>query len=235
MIRSSARFPIRPISIPSKLRSRCASAARGKHASLVAWIVLVIFLVVAVIAGIWISRHWRGWVADFGSQAIYQAIDTSNLPAPEKLKLKTQVDRVAKAFADGRITMERAAAIMDKLAHSPLMPSLVVAAVDTTYFNRSGLSNEEKVAGRLALERFAQGVMNGKIGQDGVDAVLSHVADRHGENQWQFRQNVSDQELRAAIDEAKSRADKAEIPVALEKFNPSEEVKRIVDEALNEK
>jgi hypothetical protein len=142
---------------------------------------------------------------------------------------------VATAFADDRITKEQAGAILDKLMHSPLMPSLVVAAVDKMYFDRSGLKDDEKVAGRLALERFAQGVIEGKIKQDGIDAVLSHVADRQGDKDWQLRQNVSDEELRAAIGEAKLRADTAEIPVTLEKFAPSEEVKRIIDDALGEK
>src|SRR3954463_3839460 len=34
--------------------------------------VVGVLLLMAVIAGFWISQHWRGWAADFGSQAINQ-------------------------------------------------------------------------------------------------------------------------------------------------------------------
>ena len=58
------------------------------------------------------------------------------------------------------------------------MPTLIVVAVDKQYFDRSGLSNDEKVEGRLTLKRFARGVFDKKIDEKGVDAVMTHVADR---------------------------------------------------------
>ena len=116
------------------------------------------------------------------------------------------------------------------------MPSLIVMAVDKQYFERSGLSDEEKAQGRDALKRFARGVIDGKIDQKGIDAVMAHVADQKGDGNWQFRAKVSDADLRAAIAEAKSRADKAGIPAEAETtIDPSDEVKRIIDEALQEK
>ena len=63
--------------------------------------VLALLIVMAVIVGVWASRHWRGWFADFGSQAIDQGIDASDLPPQEKAEVKAQVDRVAKEFREG--------------------------------------------------------------------------------------------------------------------------------------
>jgi hypothetical protein len=188
-----------------------------------------------VIAGFWISQHWRGWFADIGSQVINQGIDASDLPPQEKVEVKAQVERVAKAFSAGQISNEQASAIVQKLMKSPLMPSIVVMAVEKRYFDRSGLSAEEKVQGRLSLQRFARGVFDEKIDQKGLDSVMVHVADRQGDNKWQLRQQVSDKDLRTAISEAKLRADEAGIPAAPENVDPSDEVKRIIDEALKEK
>ena len=61
---------------------------------------------------------------------------------------------------------------------------------------------------------------------------MAHVADRRPNGQWQLRQAVSDEELRAALSEAKAQADAADIPPAPENIDPSDEVKRIIDESL---
>jgi hypothetical protein len=196
--------------------------------------VFAVMLVLAVVGGIWVSRNWRGWFADFGSQAINQGIDSSDLPPQEKVEVKVQVERVAKAFRDGQISNEQASAIVKKLMESPLMPSFVVMAVERKYFDRSKLSDEEKAEGRQALKRFARGVFDDKIKDKGIDSVMAHVADRRPNGQWELRQAVSDEELRAALSEAKAQADAADIPPAPENIDPSDEVKRIIDESLNE-
>jgi hypothetical protein len=194
--------------------------------------VLAVLLLLGVIGGFWISRHWRGWVADFGSQAIDQELDKSDLPPQEKVEVKVQVERVAKAIREDQISMGQAQAIVDKLMKSPLMPSIVVMAVERQYFDQSKLSADEKAAGRLSLKRFARGVVDHKIDDKGIDAVMAHVADRKGNGQWELRPTVSDEELRAALSQAKTQADAADIPEAPEKIDPSDEVKRIIDESL---
>jgi hypothetical protein len=195
-------------------------------------IVMGIIVVLGVVLGFWVARNLRGWVADFGSQIFDQTIDSAEMAPQEKQEVKVQVERVKKAFQDEQISWGQLGTIMEKLAKSPLMPSLVVGAVEKQYFARSGLSDEEKAQGRKALARFASGAVEHKIDEKGIDAVMSHVADRRGPNGWQFRNNVTDQELRAAIKEAKSRADAAGVPEEPEKVDPSDVIKRIVDEEL---
>lgn len=196
--------------------------------------ILGVLLLIGIAVAVWVSRNWRDWAADFGSQAVNQGIDTSDLPPQEKGEVKVQVERVATAFRDGRISMEQAGTIMQKVMESPLMPSLVVAAVDKQYLERSGLSNEEKTEGRTSLKRFARGMVDKKIDEKGVDAVMAHVADRGSNGQWQLRKQVSDADLRAALTEAKKLADEAGIAAEPENFDPSDEFKRIIDESLKE-
>ncbi len=66
--------------------------------------VLAIMIVLGVIAGIWVARNWRGLFATVGSQAINQGVDSSDLPPQEKVEIKAQVERVAKAFGAGQIS-----------------------------------------------------------------------------------------------------------------------------------
>jgi hypothetical protein len=105
-------------------------------------------------------------------------------------------------------------------------------AVDRHYFDRSKLSDEEKAAGRQSLKRFTRGIIDEKIDEKGIDAVMAHIADRKPDGQWELRSTVSDDELRAALTEAKTQADAAGIPEAPQDVNPSDEVKRIIDESL---
>jgi hypothetical protein len=215
---------------PERKRSKWATCFMG------CLIVLGVLAVLAVIVGFWVARHWRSWVADFGLEAINQGIDASDLPPQEKIEVKAQAERVTKAFGKGEISLEQTMAIIEKLTKSPLMPSLIVMAIDKQYFEKSGLTAEEKAQGREAMRRFARGAIEDKIDKQGIDAVLSHVADKKGNDNWQFRPKVSDADLKAAIAEAKSRADKANVSVEAETtIDPSDEVKRIIDEALQEK
>ena len=112
------------------------------------------------------------------------------------------------------------------------MPTIIVGAIDQHYLQRSGLSAEEKAEGRLTLQRFARGAIDKKIDEQGIDAVMAHVADRQPNGEWRLRQQISDQDLRAALTEAKARADAAEIPAEPEAVDPSDELKRIIDESL---
>lgn len=211
---------------PARKRSKWTTCLIGCLA------VAAVSIVLIVLAGVWVVRNLRGWAADGGAQAIEQGIDASDMPAAEKQDVKVQVDRVVDAFRQGRLSGEQLGRIMEKLADSPLMSMFIVSAIDTHYFAKSGLSDEEKAEGRKTLQRFVRGVIDGKIDQQAVDAVMAHIADRRPDGEWQLRNQVSDDELRAALQAAKLRADEAGIPEEPEVVDPSDEVKRIIDEAM---
>ncbi len=196
--------------------------------------IIAVMIVVAAVAAFFVARNWRGWMASGVSQVINQGIDASDLPAEEKQEIKQEVQRVTDAFRQGRLSNQQAVRIMERLANSPLMPLFIVTAVERQYFDKSGLNEEEKTEGRRTLQRFVRGAADGKIEQKAVDAVLSHIADRQPDGSWNPRNNVSDEDLRAALMEAKARADEAGIPEEPEPFDPSDEFKRIVDEAMTE-
>lgn len=195
-------------------------------------IAFVIAAVLAVLLGIWVSRNWRNWVASLGTEGMRAGIQASDLPAQEKQEIMVQVDRVAKAFRERTISDERLASLFEQLAKSSLMTSMMASALDAQYIAKSGLSAEEKTAGRQALQRFIRGTIDGKINEAGVDAAMAHVATKDPGGEWKLREPISDADLRAFLDEAKKQADAAGIPEQIADVDPSEEFKRIVDEAL---
>jgi len=79
-----------------------------------------------------------------------------------------------------------------------------------------------------------RGAIDGTIDEASMDAAMAHIADRQEGGGWQLRNQVSDAQLRAFLAEAKAAADEADVPPQPEDFDPSEEVKRIIDQAMGE-
>lgn len=194
--------------------------------------VAVILFVVGLVLAFWVARHWREWAADFGSQVVKESLDQTDLPEAEKAEIGVEVDRLARAFREGKISTERAAALVQNLAASPLATSIIVSVVDSKYLDRSGLSDEEKAEGRKSLARFARGVLDNDIPEASRDATMQKMATKDAAGNWQLKQSVTDDELRVFLAAAKSDADAAQIGDQPEVVDPSEELRKIIDEAL---
>ena len=195
-------------------------------------IVFGIVLLLVIVISIWAYYSWRGIAASGMATIAKQGIEQSQLPVEEKQEINVQVDRVADGFRDGKISMEQLAKLMQEFANSPLMTSVMASALDSQYLDKSGLSDDEKAEGKKTLRRFLRGAVDQKIDQQGIDAAMMHVAVREPNDQWKIRDQLSDEDLRKFLETAKAEADKANIPDEPESFDPSDEVKRIVDDAL---
>jgi hypothetical protein len=189
-------------------------------------------LVVGTLAAVWVMRNWRDWTSNAASQVVKQGIEASDLPAEEKQQINAEVDRVVVAFREGRLSNEQAAELMEKFVDSPLMTTVMAAAAEKNYIDKSGLNEEERAEARVTLHRFLRGSIDGDIPQASREAALSHVAEKKPDGNTNFREKVSDDELRAFLAEAKKAADEANVPEQPAKFDPSDEVKRIIDETL---
>lgn len=196
-------------------------------------IVCVILAVIAILIGVWIGRNVRNWTATGITEVVRQGMASSQLPAQEQQEIMVEVDRVSTAFRDGSMSFEQLGLLAEKFAESPLMTLVVATAIEQGYIAKSGLTAEEKAAGGITLNRFIRGALDDKIKEPGIDAAMAHVADRDAGGEWQLRQKLTDDELKAFLAEAKKQADEASIPEQPAAIDPSDEVKRIVDEALN--
>ena len=197
-------------------------------------VVLAIMVVIGILVGLWVARNWREWSADIASQVVEQGLEETDLPAQEKQDIRAQVDRVTDAFRDGRLSLEQLGKIMERLANSPLMPAFMVFAVEKQYFEQSGLSADEKEQGRQTLRRFLRGTIDKKIDEQGMDKVLAYIGEKKSDGQWEMKPQVTDDDLRAALAEAKKQADDANIGDEPEDFDPSDEIKKVIDAEMGE-
>lgn len=211
---------------PSKRRNKWAPCLIG------CLIVIVGGILLAALVAFWISRNWRGPAAAVAEQALNEGINQSDLPPQERQEVKAEAKRAIDAFRDGQMTLEQLGKIVEGITQSPLLTLFVVTAIEKQYLDQSGLTDEEKADGRRSLQRFVRGAADKKIEQKGIDAVMAHIADRQPDGSWQIRQKVSDKDLRAALKEAKAQADAAGIPEEPEEFDPSDELRKIIDESM---
>jgi hypothetical protein len=196
-------------------------------------ITFVVMLAIVAVLAFWISRNWRDWASTIGSDALKQGINSTELPEDEKADMELQVDRLAVELREGRLSGEQLGAIFEQLMESPLMTTLVASAIEGKYIANSGLDEAEKAEAQQTIRRFLRGAIDHKINQQGIDAAMVHVAvQRQGRDDWELKNRVTDAELRAFLTEAKKQADAAEIPEEPEEIDPSDEFKRIIDEAL---
>jgi hypothetical protein len=197
-------------------------------------IMFAVLLVIAVLAGLWVRNHWRGWASDLGAVGMKQMVASSNLPVAQQQAIADQIDRVADGFKSGRLSVEQMGKIMEQISKSPLMASIMASAADKKYIANSGLSDAEKAEGRITVRRFARGVIDHKIDREATDATMAPISEPQSNGNIRLKQIVSDEDLRAFLKAAKEQADKAGIPEQPETIDAAAEFKKIVDTAMGE-
>jgi len=215
-----------PTNMGGQPRSKWAGCLIG---CLVAFVILI---VLAIVGAYLAYKHARPFVANAMGEALGQAIDDSDLPAEEKVEVKEQITRVATEFGEGRMTFEQLGKVFENLTNSPLMTSIVISVVDQKYLERSGLAEDEKAAARQTVRRFVRGMVDEKIPKESADAAMQHVATRPEGGEWKLKDQVTDEELRAFLEAAKTAADTAAVPAEPEDFDPSDEIKKVIDQAM---
>lgn len=213
---------------PPKKRSALATCLTG------CLIVFVVVLVLGVIAMWWAYKNIGSLAASFGSTVAKEMISQTELPAEEKADINLQIDRLAAAAKAGQVSTDQLAKFFQNFAQSPLMTTLVMSVIDKQYITPSGLSDDEKAEARVTIQRFMRGAIDEKITKAQMDKAMEPVSTKDASGNFQMKEKVTDDELRAFLTNAKADADAAGIPQEVPAVDPSDEFKRLVDKALEE-
>jgi hypothetical protein len=195
-------------------------------------IIGVVSIVICGGAGWYAARNFKRLVSDAARQAIVSSIEQTELDPTEKQALVVQVDRVIDQYRTGEISLEDLARILDELSKSAVMQGIVIAAVETAYVEPSGLSDEEKQAAHLTLQRVLRGMHDERIKPGDLDTALAYVSNEVEDGQPQLKNRLTDDELRSFLAECRRVADQAEIPAEPFQIKFSDEFRQAVDRAL---
>jgi hypothetical protein len=194
---------------------------------------LGIIVVLGIAAGIG-TWYFIKQLPEIARQGIHEMIKDSDLSEDDKRVVMQQVDRLVDGYKDGRIDMQQLARFAEDFAQSPLMDLLIAFGAKVQYIEKSGLTPDEKAEAEKTLQRVARGVIEEKIEQEKLDIALNHISNEQPNGARQFKESVSDEELRAFLSECKKLADEAQIPDEDVQVDIGKELKKLVDKTLGE-
>jgi hypothetical protein len=205
---------------------------------------LLLSIVACVGIGYYIQQNVDKWVVGLVREGIVAVIEESELEAGEKTEVIAQVDRVVNAYKARKINQQDLERVMEELGESPVFLLLPVWGMEKQYFDQSGLTEDEKQAGRQAFARAYRGVFDEKISEESLQAVLpdpyagmEEMSDEDFEKMEDMDfepepRKLTDEEVRKLIADVKKLADDAGIPDAPVSIDIGDEVKKAVDKAL---
>jgi len=192
---------------------------------------------VVCIGGAWyVATNIERWVVGLGREAIVAAINDSELPQDEKAELIVQVDRVVTAHKEHKLNQADLQRVLEELQDAPPFKALALYGIEAEYLEGTNLKPAELERGRRAFQRVLRGVYEGKISEDDFFAALPD--DENDQVRLAANnpaENSSDDDLRLALARLKVIADNAGIPDEPFQLHLGQEVKKIVDRALEGK
>ncbi|MCA9240227.1 MAG: hypothetical protein KDA37_08510 [Planctomycetales bacterium] len=194
-------------------------------------IVLVLLIIGGAILAYVTYKNAGAWMGGLLEAGVNAAVDGSGLPDAEKAEVKAQLERVTGGLKDGSVTLEQMGQVMEGFMNSPLMPAMYAVALDAKV-DESGLSDEDKAAAKSSFQRYGSGLVNDQVDATTFEQVVQHVADKDQNGNWKLREPLSDADLQAAAEAAKTAADDAGVAEEPEAVDLSGELKKIIDGVL---
>ncbi len=201
---------------------------------------------VLLCAGIvWYVQNNAGkWVAGIAREAIVATINSSEIPAGEKTEVIAQVDRVVNAYKAGKINEEDLTRLMEEFQTSPAFLLISAWGLEKAYLEPSGLSDEDKSQGRRTIQRAFRGLCENKITQEQFQQVApdfeqNEMAGEDGKGMVKGppgqAHQLTDEQVQTMLADLKKLADDAGIPDEPFEIDIGDEVKKTVDQALQNK
>ena len=211
-------------------------------------IVFVVVLVIAIGLGVTAALTWKRLFSAGVTAGVTQVVNTSQLPQDQKDRILTKVTTVTDDFKAGKVSMQQFGRVFESVFEGPLMPLTMMMAVEEKYFKKSGLNEQDKSDAKVAINRFARGVADGKLKFNDLMASMDPLSTKSSNtttsvgsggaavvsssNNFQLKPTVTDEELRTFIADVKAKADKAEVPAEVVPINIAEEIEKSIDAGL---
>ncbi|MFG0258742.1 MAG: hypothetical protein ACF8LK_00205 [Phycisphaerales bacterium JB041] len=188
--------------------------------------------------------NWRTWASNGVNTIVEKGLEQSSLPDSERQEVLAVVNSFTGEFEAGDVSVEDFFKVIEQLGQSPVMPAMIVMGIEESYISDSELTDEEKADGSKQLSRFVRGVAEGTISQTKIDDVTEPIhapmdaSDKVAIHAGNFNvdlknpKNVTADELRAFLANAKAEADAAEVPDEKVEIDWSDELQLAIDRAL---
>jgi len=197
-------------------------------------VVTLICVAILLIGGTYIALNYRSLGARLVSYVVKKTIEQSDLPADQKQALITRVEKLRTDFIDGKITDEQLERIGKELVEGPLLPVGMVLFIEQQHVTPSGLSDDEKKAAHLTLQRLARGVIEKKIDYAKLDPMFAVISTTDSEGKKELKKKITDTEMRDFLTLAQREVDAAKIPEEPLQIDLAKEFDAAIERAMQE-
>ena len=194
----------------------------------------LLLVIVAVIVAWWVSRNIREFGTDIAVSAMKEGLQELDVPEDQRQRMHARIDDVGQQFKDGKLDLQQVGSIFEKLSEGPLLPAGVSLFVKRAYVRDSGLSEEEKSAADISVQRFARGVIDKSIPEGTRESVFDLISTKDAQGKREFKKALTDDELREFLAAVTKAADEAAVPDKVPEINFADEFDKAVDEALGQ-
>ncbi|MBK1875382.1 hypothetical protein [Pelagicoccus mobilis] len=220
--------------LSSHSRERKSFYKRPLFVGCLGFLVLVALLIGGGI--FWLINSGKTVITNEIRKEIVEEIENSGLPEAQQAALKSEIDRITEGFQEGDITFEELMQIIESLEQSPALSVIKYYEAEGNPLERPSITDAQRESAMLTIRRFVFGVFEKRIPDTAVEDILEpFILDSSrgdGIENLEFRTDITDEELFAALAKAKQMADDAGI--RRENLSPdiAREVREIVDRIL---
>lgn len=184
----------------------------------------------------WLFTSGKKVITDEIRKEVVAQIENSGLPEAQQAALKSEIDRIAEGFQEGEISFEELMRIVEGLEQSPALSVIKYYEAQGNPLDRPSITDTQREAAMLTIRRFIFGVFEERIPdtavEDLIDPFILDSSRGEGIENLQFRENITDEEIFAALAKAKQMADDAGIRSTNLSPDIAREVREIVDRIL---
>lgn len=174
-------------------------------------IVLIGFLALVMICGgvgIWLANVWRGWVAYGVDTAVRDMLTSIHLADDQHQRIETAVHDLMEQFQAKQVTTTQLSDIVKQVAEGQLFGLIQLRMLKAQFERDAG----KAAPMASAFDRFARGVVEGKISAEQLEAALKPMRITEGDEQGTLRKDITLEEFRTNAESLAQAADQAGIP-----------------------
>ena len=211
---------------PKQGMSGCAQAAIGFG-------IFCLILVGIGIAGVYyVAQNLRGIAANMVTPAIQDLVSDMEIPAEQKTQISAKINELGEDFKNEKIGVKELQEVLAGVASSPFAGAAASIWFTDEYVSKSGLTDAEKQDATMTAKRFAKGMLDKSISDKEATEIMAMISEKTPDGQTNFKQTLTDKELKETLLNMKNAADNAGVPMDVPDINFANEFDKVVDRVL---
>lgn len=192
-------------------------------------ITLLLCLIFGIVMAVLVYRFGKQFATDIAVTALNAVVEDSELPGAEKQEIKTEVQKVASDFKEGKLSTQQVMEIFRGVMQGSIGPYIMCRSLEAAYLDKSGLSADEKTVAKRTLNRMMRGVAEHKISAEQLQTLSGDITVEGPEGSRKLKQSLTDDELRTFLEKCKKLADEKQIPDDEFKVEIAKELRRVIE------